>query len=184
MITNVLPAMTRSAARRMLLLLPWLVPAVVFATEPAKEQPAPKPAACQLILEGKHIERLTLADERGRLVKFTHPEPSVSLPAGRYQMREIVVEGGYFAQLRFDLPSEIDRNQLTLSPDKPCDPKIGAPLKPHLIVNRSGNLLTLDCRRLCDGDGREYSSRGGALPPQYAIYQGDREIASGTIKYG
>lgn len=164
----------------------WLLltPAVLAAIS-AVEQPDVKGADCQLLLEGKHITKLELIDERGKTLELNHPGPSILLPAGRYQICRIRVEGGYLAEaFPWDAHAEDDRYQLVLTPGATCDPRIGAPLKPHLTVRRSGDLLMLDCRALCDGDGREYHSTTDAPPAVYIVYQGDRNLGWGTLKYG
>ena len=54
---------------------------------------------------------------------------------------------------------------------------------PYVTAKRQGRLLTLDCQ-LRDAGGRKYTSQTRTNPPRFAIYQGDREIASGSFEYG
>ena len=59
-------------------------------------------------------------------------------------------------------------------------------LTPHVTVKRVDRYLKLDCQ-LLDGDGQKYSGNlidRYAHPPQFAVYQGDRQIGSGTFAYG
>jgi hypothetical protein len=152
---------------------------------PADGQPAAKPAEGQLVLEGRHIERLVLSDEQGKPVDLRRPGDSVSLPVGPYRILSIEVEGGHTADLG---PSaESGSNRLTISPDEPCRPNLGAPLKPRVTVARHGDTLRLDYGRgLYDGDGRQYTSRlsDRAHPPQFAVCRGDCQLVSGQFEYG
>jgi hypothetical protein len=161
------------------LLVAWLLvlPAIALAAEPKKVPPAGDSSACELILEGKHIKKLVLKDEQGQTKGIARPGPKVLLPAGRYQVEEVELEGGFSG--RFFYP----QLSLTLNHDQPCRPNIGAPLTPTVKVKRSGRLLTFDYQ-LLDADGRNYTDRSRSHPPKFAVYQGDQQIGSGTFEYG
>ena len=174
--------------------------------EPAKELRSEKSATCELILEGKHIDELRLGIGQSRdmilLVrpgslgrrslghqqlgggddetKLIEAGSSTFLPPRRYQILDVQVEGKYGTRRR----SNDSERWLILSPQRPCQPDIGAPLVPTASVKRMGRLLKLGYQ-LFDGGGREYflgQVRG--TPPSFAIYQGDRQIGSGSFKYG
>ena len=156
----------------MLFSLPWLLPALAFATEAAKEQPAPKPADCRLIVEGKHIEKLTLVDEQGHATIITRPGSSVSLPAGRYWIQEICVQWDESGAPN----TEKDVNWLTLDPSRPSYLNVGSSATPRVVVTQRGRTLSLNCQGV--------TRIVGSAPPQFAVYQGDRRIASGAFEYG
>ena len=59
-------------------------------------------------------------------------------------------------------------------------------LTPRVTVKRVDRFLKLDCQ-LLDGNGQKYQGNlidRYAHPPQFAVYQGDRQIGSGTFAYG
>jgi hypothetical protein len=61
------------------------------------------------------------------------------------------------------------------------------PLTLSVVVKREGRLLNLDCQ-LLDANGRKYqdpdNSTDRTTPPEFAIYQGDQKINSGSFEYG
>jgi hypothetical protein len=177
----------------------WLVvPAFLLAGDVAKQPEAKKPANCQLILEGRHIEKLVLSDRQGRVTELVRPGDRVLLPAGDYQIDDIVVKGGYTCDWQFPLawpqlpsrwPPQSER-RITLSHDSPCRPNIGTPLKPEITAKRVGRLMKVSYSLwLRDGGARGYSNPNSrnALFPQFAVYQGDRDVTSlgsGSLEYG
>ncbi len=59
-------------------------------------------------------------------------------------------------------------------------------LTPRVSVKRMNRFLKLDCQ-LLDANGQKYQGNlidRYAHPPQFAVYQGDRQIGSGTFAYG
>ena len=133
-----------------------------------------KPGDCELILEGKYIESLSLLDPLGNTKVIKSPGSSMFLPPGRYVLEEVHLESGCSAWSHSDF---------TLTPDKPCRLNIGAPLKSSLAVKRDGRLLKLDYQ-LCDAGERNYSNSDRSNPPEFAVYQGDEKIGSGKFAYG
>jgi len=167
---------------RVWLFLPaWLffLHAIAVAAEPYNEQPARDPSACELKIEGKHVEKLTLADEQGKLTEIDQPGPSVFLPPGRYQIKEMQVQWDDSGQLYTD--TEV--NYLTLGPSGVCQLTVGTPQTPKVTVTRQGSVLTLDYN-LRDA-GPPYSNAPRTIPPQIALYnKGGQKIASGAFGFG
>ncbi len=168
-----------------------------LAGDVATQKQPQNPADCLLILECNHIEKLVLRDKQGRITELVHPAARVTLPAGEYQIEAIEVEGGY--HVSWSLPPYSSapptfwpppRNRLlVLTPDKPCNPKIGAPLKPEITAKRVGRLISVNyIPWLRDGDARPYLTRQpSSAPPTFAVYQGDRDITatgSGSLEFG
>lgn len=60
-------------------------------------------------------------------------------------------------------------------------PEVQQPPALKVKVSRWGRSLKL---QLLDGAGKKFSARNRAQPPQFAIYQDDREIDSGQFEYG
>jgi hypothetical protein len=161
------------------ILLIWLVlRAGCFAAEPNTTGSAPG-AACQLDIEGSHIDRLTLESRSGQIRHIASPGPRVMLPAGTYCVRQVDLKRGY----RFIGSSAPDPGWFTLSPETPHQLKVGAPLTPSVKVARWGRFLTLDYQ-LLDAGGRVYRGGQSVNRPQFTTYRGDREIGSGSFAYG
>jgi hypothetical protein len=162
---------------RVWLFLPaWLffLPAIVYTTEPANQQPARDLSACELKIVGKHVEKLTLADEQGKFIEIDQPGSSVFLPLGRYQIKEICVKWDDTSRVYTDK----DVNWIHLEPGKTSMLSIGEMFK--LSAERMGNRISVDYNL------REQPTLISIAqsPPELAIYQGEDKIASGTLKYG
>ncbi|NIP54598.1 MAG: hypothetical protein GWN67_21170 [Phycisphaerae bacterium] len=133
------------------------------------------PATGELKLEGKHIQRLIFMDKKSKREKYENPGESIKLPAGEYQLREIHLEGGYI--------SRYSGRWTTVDKDKQNVLKVGAPLKQSVKAKRRANLLVLDYELLGVG-GRKYVQARRGAPPQFAIYRGDKKIASDKFEFG
>ena len=142
----------------------------------AAKKPAPDAGACQLIIEGQHIESLTFARQRGKPKTIQRPGSTVSLPAGRYRLERVALTGGFECYVG-------GREWLALSADKPCHLKVGAPLTPNVEVSRQGRILQLSYE-LLDANGREYVGSDRSDPPRFTVYSGDRVVGSGDFEYG
>jgi hypothetical protein len=155
----------------------------------AHQPPATVPAQCELLFEGRFapsIEKLTLIHQsdwfagNGKTLKLERPGARVLLPAGTYKIVEIRLPDDYLTV------AADRRDTLVLSPEKPCRLAVLPPLTPRVSAKRSGRLLVLDCQVYhADGKKATYAEKFGcSRPPQFRIYQGDRQIASGSFEYG
>jgi hypothetical protein len=73
---------------------------------------------------------------------------------------------------------------LTISPEKPCLLKVGAPFRPKVVVWREGRKVYLSYQ-LLDVEGRQYvDQKREKPPPRFTLSAGDRQLASGSFKYG
>ncbi|MCU0982895.1 MAG: hypothetical protein MUF25_27350 [Pirellulaceae bacterium] len=148
--------------------------------ETAAAGPASKPAVCQLQIAGGAIERLVLADESQKTTEFARPGESVSLPAGRYFVREVELTNGFrcYAWIGGD------EDWIQVSADPAPAVKVGAPLTPKVRVKRAGRLLTLDYE-LVDAAGRRYTPKDHtAASPRFTILKNGQTIGSGSFEYG
>ncbi|MHC4693088.1 MAG: hypothetical protein ACYS67_10135 [Planctomycetota bacterium] len=133
------------------------------------------PATGELKLEGKHIQQIIFVDRERKREKYNNPGESIKLPAGEYQLLEVHLEGGYVSN-SFSRWTTVDK-------DKPNVLKVGAPLKQSVRVQRRRNLLVLDYELFGVG-GHKYVQARRGTPPQFAIYRGDKKIASGKFEFG
>ncbi len=63
-------------------------------------------------------------------------------------------------------------------------PDGGGPLKPAVTAERRGRLLVLTCAFKSTGGGLSSNIGPRGEPPTFAIYQGQRKIASGQFEFG
>ena len=68
-------------------------PAIVATHKQPASATARKPGDCELILEGKSIERLVLLDPHGLTKVIPSPGASVFLPPGRYVLQQVDFRG-------------------------------------------------------------------------------------------
>lgn len=147
----------------------WLLPAIASAADPA---------GCELVLAGKPVEKLVLSNEQGRRTEIVRPGARVRLPPGRYRIAEISVrwdQGG-------PPETETDVNWLTLTPAGARRLNVGASETPQVTATRWGRLLKLSYDARSGGYASRESAR--ATPPQFVVYEGDRQVASGSFEYG
>lgn len=159
----------------------WFSGAALGAETTAVDHAAPEPTACRLQIEGRGIERLVLADEREQLTKIARPGDSVSLPAGKYRVREVELAGGFRC---YEFGGGAD-DWIQVTADQSPLLKAGAPLTPQVRVKRRGRLLTLDYD-LVDAKGRNYVQRRveNTPPPKFAVSKDGQALGAGSFEYG
>jgi hypothetical protein len=155
-------------------------PPVAFAEEREKPSAEQDIATCELIFDSAQIKNVVLTDLHGGTVAYRLQGSSMFLPPGRYWIESIELQNGYTA-----FPTIINRpdNQLELTPDKPYRLSFDKPLTPTVTAKRTGRLLVLDCV-IGSENGWKYRPSDRNNPPQFAVYQGDQQIGSGTFEYG
>jgi hypothetical protein len=160
------------------IVLACLLPAIGLAVAPVEKQAARRPTDAELVFEGRTVEKITLVDERGQATEFVRPDARVFLPPGRYQIREIRV------RWEPDGPAQTERDVawITFDRAKPCRLNMASPQTPVVSVKRAGRVLELsyDPR----AGGAVYRDTPRDTRPQFAVYQSDRKIGSGSFEYG
>jgi len=142
----------------------------------AQEQ---KEALGELKLEGEHVERLVLRREDGRTERFEKPHEIIQLPEGKYHLMESHLDVGYVCFQGAGPQSK----PITIAENEPAVLKVGAPLKQTLQTRREGRVLVLDYKLI--GIGNElYTKADRSNPPNFTVYKGNQEIASGRFAYG
>jgi hypothetical protein len=177
---------------------PGATPVAPGATPVAPARPAATPSAAltgRLNVDGDAVQQVFLGKmEAGdtvdvkKAIALRAPNWHVAIPIGQYAVVRIDLKGGYvhIAPLRVvdgkvHVPREAER--LTIRPDKPCALKIGAPLKPALLVGRRGRVIQM-LYGLHDAQLRYYAEKIQDKPPQFTVSCDGREIASGALQYG
>jgi len=143
------------------------------------EAPEENSSLGQVRIEGQYIERLILQGG-GEHKWFDQPGETISLAPGEYRLWEVHLEGEYVCNA---YGRGVYDDFITVDANKPAVLKIGAPLKQSVKVKRQGGVLVLSYELVGIG-GETYTSRKRTSTPTFAIYKGDKEIASGAFEYG
>jgi len=143
----------------------------------AQEPNKPDSAMGELKLEGKHIERLVLRRNDGHAETFNNPGEIITLPAGEYLLQEVRLKGAY-ARNRLS-----GGEQIMVRAGQQEVLKVGAPLVPTIKVQRQGRILRLSYELLGAG-GETYTGGDRSKPPTFAVYKGQKKIASDKFEFG
>jgi hypothetical protein len=131
-------------------------------------------------ITGKHIKCLYLSGSN--LIILDSPQKYIHIPAGRYpQVRAILGD----EKSKFLATCDLSLRNFEVVRGKPATLTVGAPLKSIVDVSQNGRYLSLTYR-LIDNNNNDYtlSAKEPKQLPRAVIYQGDREIQSGTFEYG
>jgi hypothetical protein len=169
----------------------WAEPAAQVACS-RPQTAAGQPELCELKIEGHSILSLTLlggtavpGDGAENLAgqKHVRPGKSLWLPAGRYWVERVELEGDYESSSDYAR----DDGWFELAPGKPHQLVIGAPLSPRATVTRHGKFLEMSYD-LVDAAGRGYRLSSGAgqrpVPPRFTVYKNDEVLGAGSFEYG
>ena len=159
----------------------------------------------ELRITGSFIQRLVLTGGP-YVVVLAQPPASVKVPPGRYHPYRVWLKHGEAeAYFNFGLPQTGKANVIeessgsqmpVVSPpppeqavvvdeQRPAVLAVGGPLTNCVSATRRGRNLLLSYRLIGAGGGEYWLVRASDWkPPQFAIYQGEKEIASGKFEFG
>ena len=130
-------------------------------------------------IEGDGITKLTLESEQGQHSQFRAPGAVITMPAGKYRLYEVGLEGGYTCW-----PHLVPKEQwITVAPGRVTTLKVGAPLREVVQVERRARSMILNYELRGRG-GERYAPDSTAEPPTFVVYKGERKVASGDFEYG
>jgi hypothetical protein len=139
------------------------------------------PALGELRLTGQFIDRLGLESASG-LVLLDRPDPQVKVPVGRYTATQVLLRAGEVGAVR---NSRYGNNGVTVSEDAAVTLAVGGPLTNSVAVNRRGRTLVFSYQLVGAGNEVYNLTRAGPRqPPEFAVFEGDRKIASGKFEFG
>jgi hypothetical protein len=152
-----------------------------------------------LKLEGKQVDYIVLQRKDGHVEQITRPSETIKLPPGEYRLQEIRLKGGYTCNSlsggRITVKADaehlgvvnetlrIGAEPITVRAGRQEVLKVGAPLVPMVKVQRQGRILLLDYNLQGVG-GESYIGGDRSKPPTFAVYKGQKQIASGQFEYG
>ncbi len=143
----------------------------------AQENGTKDPPLGVLKLEGKHLDYIELRAKDGHMEQITRPEETIELPPGEYLLGEVRLKGGYTRQRLGDI------GRITVREGEQEILKVGGPLVPTVKAQRQGRVLRLSYE-LRGAGGETYTGGDRNKPPTFAIYKGQKQIASGAFEFG
>jgi hypothetical protein len=166
--------------------LDWLDAAPNGEVKPSLRFTEQSVALGDLNITGKFIQRLVLPGETYQVV-LDRPAAMVKIPTGSYHQPEVRLEqGGTAAYLNFNQPPSGSR--ISVDGKTPAVLNVGGPLTNSVLVSRHGEDLRLDYRLVGVG-GETYqiyqmANENRSHPPEFAVFKGDKKIASGKFEFG
>jgi hypothetical protein len=137
----------------------------------------------ELNITGKCIGRAVLVSPQMGAV-LDSPGPGVKLPVGKYENARVVLKSGNISATRKDFGYPPPRPlQLEVSASTPAALKAGGPLTNAVSVTRRGKLLNFSYS-LTGAEGEAYELQGARKQPGFAVFRGDKQIASGKFEFG
>jgi hypothetical protein len=132
----------------------------------------------ELRVSGKHVHRLTLADELGYTAILDQPTPAAKLPVGNYQQAEIWLRRDRDAVQTLRRPIRVEEGGTV-------NLRLGSTLKSAVKAERSEDTLVLHYK-LAGADGGKYYVMQDGFPeaPKVRIQSGGKELASGQFNFG
>ena len=136
-----------------------------------------------LKITGKFIRRLT-AQGDGCLVVLDQPAETVKVPVGNYTSTSVLLDQGGAQAFATDSRSS-QGNHFTVTEKVPGSLIAGGPLTNSVAVTRHGQDLRMDYLVIgAGGQVYQLASQDRSHPPEFAVFNGDKKIASGTFEFG
>jgi hypothetical protein len=137
----------------------------------------------ELKITGDFVRRIILQGEP-YLVIVDQPEPVVKIPVGRYHQPGVWLKKGDAEAYRDSGPMRSEK-WITVDEKKPVVLAAGGPLTNSVSLSRHGKYLRLNYQLLgVDGELYQRTLADRSHPPEFAVYKGDRKIASGKFEFG
>jgi hypothetical protein len=144
---------------------------------------AQQPALGELKITGKYIQRLVLSGGP-YLVVLDQPATGVKVPTGSYIHPDILLEQNGTEAFCKSGQTRI-RRRFSVDDKAPAVLNVGGPLTNSVTVSRHGKDLRLDYQLVgAGGEIYQLANQNRSQPPEFAVYKGDRKIASGKFAYG
>ena len=137
-----------------------------------------QPIKYELKLESEDIRLLVLQSGNEKQT-LDEPGKSIMLEPGTYKISQLLLKSGL---VHFPSGGSTRLGPIQVGPGEPAILKAGGPLEQRITVQCKGQLLAMDYRLIgVAGEGYRNDRR---YPPTFAVYKGDKEIASGKFQFG
>jgi len=136
-----------------------------------------------LKITGKFVKRLTMAGDK-YLAVLDQPGETVKVPVGSYSAPNALLEFNG-VQAWADEGRWQPNNRIAVTEKTPGILAVGGPLTNSVAVTRHGQDLRLDFQ-LVGASGQTYQLVGTdqSHPPEFAVFKGNKKIASGAFEFG
>ena len=163
--------------------LDWLAAAPKGEVKPSLQFTEQSVPLGDLKITGQYIQRLVLPGENYQVV-LDRPAATVKIPIGSYNQPNLRLEqGGTAAYPNFNQPPS--GNRISVNDKTPAIMAVGGPLTNSVAVTRHGQDLRLDYRLIgAGGQTYQMESVNRSQPPQFAVFKGGKQIASGSFEFG
>ena len=137
----------------------------------------------ELKITGKYIQRLILPGGP-YLVVLDRPADTVKIPVGSYHQPNVLLEQGSNRAWCTD-GSWVSGRRIVVDAKTPAGLDAGGPLTNSVIATRRGRNLELSYRLIGAGGATyQLDNQDRSRPPEFAIFKGDRKVASGKFAFG
>lgn len=141
-----------------------------------------QPKLGELKITGNYVQRMTL--EGGPyMVVLDQPEAVVKVPVGRYGPTKACLKKGD-TQAYLDSRTQAAEGHITISEKTPALLTVGGPLTNSVSIRRQGKKLALNYQLVGAGGAYQMVNQDRSHPPEFAVYQGDKKVASGKFEFG
>ena len=139
----------------------------------------------ELKLTGKYIKRLVLPGDNCEVL-LDRPAETVKIPVGTYRTPSVVLEqGGQEAYVQNTFFAPAKQVVIVAGAKAPAVLEVGGPLTNSVTAARKGKSLDLNYRILgAGGNVYQMMVQDRSKPPQFAVYKGAKQIASGGFEFG
>jgi len=161
----------------------WSGPAENGEARPVLQFTEQTTAQGDLKITGQYIGRLVLMGGP-YLVVLDEPAGTVKVPTGSYIQVEVRLEKGGTLAYRNAGAGQIGR-QISVDDKTPAVLNVGGPLTNFIMAHRHGQELAMSYQVVGAG-GEVYQMPGQdrSKPPKFAVYSGEKKLASGEFEYG
>ncbi len=161
----------------------WLAGSSNGEIKPALQFAEQSVALGELKITGKFIQRLVLPGGPC-LVVLDQPAASVRVPNGSYNQPGIQLEQNGAEAFCNSRLSQWGK-RFSVDGKTPAVLDVGGPLTNSITASRHGQDLRLDYQLVgAGGETYQLVKQNRSQPPEFAIYQGDKKIASGKFEFG
>jgi hypothetical protein len=141
-----------------------------------------KPSLGELKITGDFVNRVTL--EGGPyMVVIDKPAAVVKVPVGSYRTYKASLRKGV-TEAHPDDRTQSAAGRIAISDRQAAILSVGGPLTNSVSVSRQGKNLLLNYRLVGAAGTYELGNMDRSHPPEFAVYQGDKRIASGRFEFG
>jgi len=150
--------------------------------EPVLELTAKSVPLGEVEITGDYVDRVIL-EAQGIVAVLDGPARKLKAPAGRYRSQRVRLGTG--DNLAYRESNGSSSSPFVVSEGKTAKLMVGGPLTNSAVLDKRGPYISLNYRLV--GVGKEsyvFEDESRSNPPQFAVYEGERKVASGKFEYG